>query len=167
LKIRHPVLTLALVAIAIATVIAVPDVGAGLLLAMSWSISYPDRASFVADKGRPEYLQAPEEPEVTEQIVAARKAAELVIESGAVGRDVNVPGGHKDFSVTIGGHANPGHEKTPGWANDAISIHITQQDVNADLSQTAQVAAAEAKAKAGAGATADNFGEDVVTETPE
>lgn len=29
------------------------------------------------------------------------------------------------YKVSVAGHANPGHEQTPGWANDGCFISVT------------------------------------------
>lgn len=121
------------------------DVGAGTLMA-SWSISYPSRQAFLDDKRGPYEQYTHDAPaEVQDQIRAARAAATALINSGAAGRDVNVPGGHKDFSVTIGGHANPGHEPQLLYANDCVYVNLAQKTDAADLSPASRVAAAAEK----------------------
>lgn len=55
-----------------------------------------------------------------DQLSALKEAVTDIILSGAVG-DVG-----ETYVVSVGGHANPGHEKTPGWSNDSISINIYQ-----------------------------------------
>lgn len=87
---------------------------------MSWSASYPSKADFEANK--PQFPGGSEEPQVQDQVAIARSVAKLVVESGAVGNPET-----KDFSISISGHANPEHEKTPGWANDCISVSVYQK----------------------------------------
>jgi hypothetical protein len=53
-----------------------------------------------------------------EQFEAALAAAQAILASGAVG-DTPV-------LVNLSGHANPGHTKRPGWANDTVTISIAQ-----------------------------------------
>jgi hypothetical protein len=53
-----------------------------------------------------------------EQFEAALSAAHGILASGAVGTAA--------CSVTMSGHANPNHEKRPGWSNDAIVVSISQ-----------------------------------------
>lgn len=55
-----------------------------------------------------------------EQIKHAVEAAVGTVKSGVVG------GEHHFFHVTMSGHANPNHEPAPGWANDVVSIHVSQ-----------------------------------------
>lgn len=93
---------------------------------MSWSISYPSREDFVADRRSDPNMRS-NTTEVDAQIRAARAAAAAVIDSGTVGQDANVPQGRKDFAISISGHANPGHEPAQGWANDCINISISQK----------------------------------------
>ena len=87
---------------------------------MSWSLHYENRENF--EKDAPQYPAVPElGPDCEEQKNVARHAAEEIIASGAVG------GEGKDFTVNISGHANPGHEPAAGWANDCITVSITQK----------------------------------------
>jgi hypothetical protein len=44
-----------------------------------------------------------------------------LIKSGQV---VNDP--EQDVTITIGGHSNPGHKPTAGYANDMVSVYISQ-----------------------------------------
>lgn len=57
--------------------------------------------------------------ETNEQYEAALGAVDALINTGAVGH-------HKKFAVHLSGHGNENHEPAPGWANDSISISITQ-----------------------------------------
>ena len=87
---------------------------------MSWSLHYENRQKFEADE--PQYPAVPElGPDCEEQKNVARHAATEIIESGAIG------GEGKDFVVNISGHANPGHEASPGWANDCITVNVYQK----------------------------------------
>jgi len=58
-------------------------------------------------------------PEVKDQIDLAFAKAVSIAHSGAVGED-------KLFRVYVSGHANPGHEQADGWANDTITVTVTQ-----------------------------------------
>lgn len=60
-------------------------------------------------------------PEVEDQLVAAKHAALVLAHSGAVGDPASAR-----VTVYFGGHGNPGHAPTPGWANDAIWVNISQ-----------------------------------------
>lgn len=62
------------------------------------------------------------EPETTEQIQAALAAAE------ALSTAALQPTGY--VTVTLAGHANPGHQPTQGWANDYVSVSVTQAPVS-------------------------------------
>ena len=44
-----------------------------------------------------------------------------LVATGALGDPMK----HK-FSVSLVGHANPGHEPAEGWANDSVTISISQ-----------------------------------------
>lgn len=49
---------------------------------------------------------------------AAKKAAVELVRSGAVGWEPVI--------VMLNGHANPDNKKTEGWANDTITVSVTQ-----------------------------------------
>lgn len=51
----------------------------------------------------------------------ASEAAAEIIDSGVLGD----PDKYR-FNVSLVGHANPNHEPRDGWANDSISISISQ-----------------------------------------
>lgn len=57
--------------------------------------------------------------EHAQQFTVAKEAVRDLVDSGAFGEG--------EFSVSLSGHGNPNHEKTPGWANDFISITVTQK----------------------------------------
>lgn len=59
--------------------------------------------------------------EVREQFQLAKGMANNLVQSGAVGR-----GKGKSYQVTLSGHANPKHEPRQGYANDMISINVSQ-----------------------------------------
>lgn len=58
--------------------------------------------------------------ETREQLDCARAVVEQIVDSGAFGND------KKRFQVTLSGHANEHHEPKKGWANDTISVYVTQ-----------------------------------------
>jgi hypothetical protein len=130
---------------ALAALFGFPVHGAGATaFAMSWSIGYANRRDFQED--RREYSSGVSDAEhVDDQVRVARAVVTQIIESGAVGRDTNVPGGHKDFTVTLSGHGNAGHEPAQGWANDCLSIHITQKSDAANLGGTSRAEIADRK----------------------
>ena len=99
----------------------------------NWSIIYPSRRAFEQDDRAAGEHQTrdhlrEEPPEVQEQITAARSAAWALITSGAVGRDVNLPGGHHDFRVEIWGNANPQHERPESGPTDGVGVAVDQQE---------------------------------------
>lgn len=56
--------------------------------------------------------------EASEALGAAKEAAKALA-------TVVVPGG-EPASVSISGHANPGHKPAEGWANDFVAVTVTQ-----------------------------------------
>jgi hypothetical protein len=81
---------------------------------MSWFKNYASKEDFNADVVS---VGTPEPP--TDQVSIARKVAREVMDSGAVGGP--------DFTVSLSGHANPNHGKTEGWANDTITVTVSQK----------------------------------------
>ena len=59
--------------------------------------------------------------EVAEQVKAASEAAVQIIQSGCVGQDDDCR-----LVVSASGHANPNHAPRDGWANDMITVRISQ-----------------------------------------
>lgn len=57
---------------------------------------------------------------VKDQVAVAFDQVRLAIRRGAVGVE------DKRFSVSINGHANPGHEPADGFADETISCAVTQ-----------------------------------------
>lgn len=55
---------------------------------------------------------------VNDQVITAVDAALWTIRSGAVGEG--------KFTISISGHANPGHRPTVGYANDMVVITVVQ-----------------------------------------
>jgi len=94
---------------------------------MSYGAEYPNKASFYANEPSSQYGFIDAKPEVAEAFAQARKAAQLLFEGGTLGSE-------KDFQIHIYGHANPGHEPQPLYANDCVSITVTQ--LNVGQSQT-------------------------------
>jgi hypothetical protein len=88
---------------------------------MSWSVSTKLRHGWADEDVSVLRLRALEQnPECSDQFDAAVQAILMLLESGAVGD------ARKEFFVAMGGHANPGHEPRSGWANDLITISISQ-----------------------------------------
>lgn len=57
--------------------------------------------------------------EVAEQYEVAVAAALAIIASGSVGTTASL-------RVALSGHANPGHGKREGWANDTITVTVSE-----------------------------------------
>lgn len=89
---------------------------------MSWWISYSSKDDFANDvRATGSVADADVTDEAKEQIKAARDAAEAIIDGGSAGAS------GKDFTVSLNGHANTGHDPAPGWANDCVGINVTQK----------------------------------------
>jgi hypothetical protein len=84
---------------------------------MSWSRSYSSLEDF---RNRKPAFDA-STPEENDQVEAAHKAAEAIIASGSAGAE------GKDFFISLSGHTNPNHEPRPGYANDCISVTVSQK----------------------------------------
>lgn len=89
---------------------------------MSWSgyatAQYPDAEDAIANLAVSPDSTAPEQ---VEQVNAAKAAATELVKSGVV---VNDPS--QDVTISISGHANPGHKVTPGYGNDLVTVSISQ-----------------------------------------
>lgn len=89
---------------------------------MSWSASVSNvaRRDAVA-KLRENFAATYKEPttEVTEQFEAACASCEAVFATVQPDLDGLV-------TVSAAGHANLGHQKTPGWSNDTFTLSIYQ-----------------------------------------
>jgi hypothetical protein len=95
---------------------------------MSWSASFPNgvRAASLDEDLEPANASASPpmdgwEPHVRDQFEAASDSARALIDSGAVGDS------GKTFNVNLSGHANPGHLPASGWANDMVSVSVSQR----------------------------------------
>lgn len=93
---------------------------------MSWGLSIQVPAGTdpneAVEAAADEYRQRskPEDP-VNEALATACGTAVALLNSGAVGD----PQAH-DYAISLNGHANPEHKPAPGWANDYISISVSQ-----------------------------------------
>lgn len=86
---------------------------------MSWSVSaLLPNDNFDVDALKKEALR--QNPACARQFDAVAAAVKSIIDSGVVG------GEGKQFHVSMNGHANPNHEPLAGWANDAVTIQISQ-----------------------------------------
>jgi len=91
---------------------------------MSWSKLIQVPAGQTLDQIRDTITAVPaignDSKERDEQVETAAQAVLAVIDSGVVGE----PGA--GFYVTLSGHANPNHQPASDWANDWLSISISQ-----------------------------------------
>lgn len=61
--------------------------------------------------------------EALEQIELAKMLALAIVQDGCVGDE------DQHFYVSLSGHANPEHQPTEGWANDCVSVSVSQATV--------------------------------------
>ena len=94
---------------------------------MSWSITAPSQTAATIEANARELFGTQqltvsgteeERAATAEQFEAALAAAQSVLAAGAVGDTPVI--------VALSGHANPGHTKRDGWANDTLTISISQ-----------------------------------------
>ena len=86
---------------------------------MSWNTIVP--STVASDELDAVVLNVPDpSPQVTEQFEVGKQVLATILASGAVG-DTD-----KRFKVALYGHANPNHEPAKGWANDSITLTVTQ-----------------------------------------
>lgn len=89
---------------------------------MSWSTTPVSVGGDSADADLEALVaQGQEGPEVDRALEAGKRAAALLIRSGAVGHP-----GHT-FRVFVGGHVNPDNKPAEGWSNDCINLSISQE----------------------------------------
>jgi hypothetical protein len=67
-----------------------------------------------------QFDQADTRQEVADQIEAGLGAAAVLL--GGLGGDDEIP---EEVTVSLYGHANPGHQPRPGWANETITVTVT------------------------------------------
>lgn len=94
---------------------------------MSWSVSTGQQRPQEIERAIKE-LEAPEDvaswnQDYGDQLEAAKKAAIAILRSGAVG---DPKGENRDYIVTLSGHSNPGHAPRPGFANDTVTVTVSQ-----------------------------------------
>lgn len=61
---------------------------------------------------------------VKEAVVQAKDAATTLVHSRVFGDPEEV-----GFTINLAGHSNPGHLPADGWANDFVSISVSQKTV--------------------------------------
>lgn len=90
---------------------------------MSWTCQIP---TVHADEAEDAILDAPvagqdiNSTHVYKAAKAAKECAMHILTQGAVG------GPDKQFAISLGGHANTGHEPAPEWCNDTITVSVRQ-----------------------------------------
>lgn len=89
---------------------------------MSWSIDYKVEDGDISESEQDRLVQIGTNlsTEALQQFTTSVLVAAGIIDDGLVGNST----GH--FQVSISGHANEGHKPTPGWANDMITIRVSQ-----------------------------------------
>lgn len=90
---------------------------------MSWSMQFRvNHGSVVdADRYRVDCERIAEtSPEFAQQVRGAVNTALTIIDTGVLGSLSN------EYAVSLSGHANPDHKPAAGWANDSLSINISQ-----------------------------------------
>lgn len=89
---------------------------------MSWS-GYGTFRYDNAEQGIADIAVSPDSdnPDQIEQVKAAKEAILALVKSSAVVNDVS-----QDVAVSLTGHANPGHKPTTGYANDMITVTLSQ-----------------------------------------
>lgn len=85
---------------------------------MSWSEYLPD----VSPNELAAYVPNEHTQQFRDQFDQARGLALVLIDSGVVGEGEDLR-----FVVSMSGHGNPEHKPTPGWANDFVSVSVTQK----------------------------------------
>lgn len=94
---------------------------------MSWSASVGPIAITNLEEGLATATTSPPtlSLEPLEQFEQAKAAAMAIAGSGAVGDPTRA------VFVTLSGHGNPGHVPAVGWANDCVTVSVTQATVSA------------------------------------
>lgn len=88
---------------------------------MSWVASLPEPVDAAGVRECESTSSAGLNGEPREQFEKARELAATLIESGVVGDPAN-----HTFRVSLSGHANPAHVPAEGYANDLVSISVSQ-----------------------------------------
>ena len=84
---------------------------------MSWNASFSSKAELYI--GKPSFGFQYEEHD--EEFRLGIKLANEIIDSGLVGS------GDKEYHINLSGHVNPNHEPAPGWANDCLTVTVSQK----------------------------------------
>jgi hypothetical protein len=98
---------------------------------MSWSVSTPDSCYYPDCIEDIDKLVIPagseqDTQEGNEQLAAAKAAAKSLIESGAAGSTGGDGSTGVKFQTRLNGHANPNHVPQANFANDTITVSVSQ-----------------------------------------
>lgn len=93
---------------------------------MSWNVSYASLTNFKADIREPGAQCDDTNETVRDQLGMARLCAQQLVDSGCVGENDDEVFEQLDYKISLYGHANPGHKPASGWANDCVSVSVTQ-----------------------------------------
>jgi hypothetical protein len=96
---------------------------------MSWSFSFEADADDVLSVGHGAIMRS---TFPADQCESAPDAIQRALYAAYSLTRAVLPGGGGRVHVSLGGHANPGHLPTSGWANDAITVSVTQLEVAED-----------------------------------
>lgn len=85
---------------------------------MSWSETSSDLSLADVHALKPRHAATKDN---VDQFEAAKAAAIELINSGVVGSNYE-----QRYHVGLHGHGNPGHKPAEGWANDSVTVTVTQ-----------------------------------------
>ena len=77
-----------------------------------------------------------EQPEHRAQLEAAKQAVRQLIFAGACGPADD----GRIFIVSMNGHANPGYQPVPGWANEMVNVSVRSEPPDSDAVKWAREA---------------------------
>lgn len=86
---------------------------------MSWSVSTVALPNQVQDRVNALVAPGEEYGPRDDQVKIAKQVAVEIVESGAVG-------GGEAYTISLYGHANDGHQPQAGYANDTVTVSVTQ-----------------------------------------
>lgn len=92
---------------------------------MSWGIILDIENRDLTDESEKRILDLADNESTTDEVKEQAGVALLVVSQSILSGALGAPDGK--YRVTISGHANPGHNPTPGWSNDALTISISQR----------------------------------------
>lgn len=89
---------------------------------MSWGINYKVEDGDISESEQDRLVEIGTSlsEDALQQFTTAVLVVAGIIDDGLVGNSTG------QFQVSISGHANKDHKPTPGWANDMITISVSQ-----------------------------------------